>query len=243
MNKKISVLTLIGLAFATTAFAATTVSLSPASVSVKEGQTFNMTVSVNPQRDKNYTVKLEIKYPADLIEVKSFSFGSNWMALAQPGYDSIDNINGVLIKTAGYPGGLVSNTSFGTVVFKAKKSGNATIQITGNSLALDAGNQNVISGLPVEALASISPIVKQSEPEKTIPQTNTPEQEVITSESKTQAQALIETSSIKGPNAFIAAAGSAIMLGTESNIIGTIILFLIFMAVYFSYSYFKKKKK
>jgi hypothetical protein len=242
MNKKISILTLIGLAFTMTAFAATTVSLSPVNVSVKEGQTFSMAVSIDPQSVKNYTVKLEMKYPADLVEAKSFSFGSNWMALSQTGYDSIDNVNGVLIKTAGYPGGLASNAFFGTIVFKAKKSGNAAIQIAGNSLALDAGNQNVISGLPVESLVSVSPVIQQAEPEKTVPQTNPSEQEGITPEPEEQGE-LIEELVVDAPNAFLAMASSIITLGTGSNVLGIIILFLIFLTAYFAYSRFVKKGK
>ncbi len=47
---------------ATTASAMTTVSLSPVSVSVEEGQTFNLDVSVNSQVVKSYMVKSEIKF-------------------------------------------------------------------------------------------------------------------------------------------------------------------------------------
>ena len=56
---------------AATASAMTTVSLSPVSVSVEEGQTFNLAVSVNSQIVKSYMVKLEIKFPADILEVES----------------------------------------------------------------------------------------------------------------------------------------------------------------------------
>jgi hypothetical protein len=246
MKNKFISLILVGLVFGMTAFAATTVSLSPVNVSVKEGQSFNLVVSVNPQSVKNYTVKLEIKYPANTLEVKSFSFGNNWMALAQPGYDSIDNSNGVLIKTAGYPGGLNSNASFGTIVFKAKKSGDATIQVSGNSLALNADNQNVISGLPVETFVTITPVVPSVEQEKaeeiTLPITQPlPEEEEITTE-EVQEQ-LPEISVVKEPSPLLAAISNFITLGTGNNIVAIAVFFVIALIIYLMINaYFAKKK-
>src|SRR3989344_3109057 len=112
MKKNILIITLVmigALALALPTLAATTVSLSPASVSVKSGQIFNVSVTVNPQGINNYAEKIELKYPADILQVNSFTLNSAWMALTQPGYDLIDNTNGVLIKSACYPGGLSSS--------------------------------------------------------------------------------------------------------------------------------------
>jgi len=139
--------------------AATNISFSPPSITVKQGQTFMLTTSVNPQGIKNYTVKLELNYPVELLEVKSFTFGSTWMPLSQSGYDSIDNTKGILIKTAGYPGGLSSTASFGTVSFLAKKAGSGTITIGNNSLALDSTNKNVLSGTPQVSVLITAPVV------------------------------------------------------------------------------------
>ncbi len=141
------------------AIAATTVSLSPANVSVTSGKTFNVTISVNPQGIANYTEKIELNYPADVLEVRSFNFGGSWMPLAQSGYDLIDNANGVLIKTAGYPGGLSSTATFGTVSFYAKKAGSGTIKLGNGSLALDANNQNVLSGTPEVSVVVLAPAI------------------------------------------------------------------------------------
>lgn len=127
---------------------ASSVFFSPNIISFQENKNFNVNISIDPQNIKNYTVKLELKYPADLIEVKSFTIGNNWMPLIQSGYDAIDNMNGVLIKTGGYPGGLSKSALFGTILFHAKKSGNGMIQIGDNSASLDANNQNVLTGTP-----------------------------------------------------------------------------------------------
>ena len=249
MRNKFIVLMLVSLFLGVgTAFAITTVSLSPTTVNVKEGQSFNLNAAINPQGVKNYTVKLEIKYPAELLEVKSFSFGNGWMALAQPGYDSLDNTNGVLIKTAGYPGGFSSVASFGTINIRAKKSGNAVIQITGNSLALDAGNQNVVSGLPVETAVVITPVVVSTggeEKEVVLPVTETEpsseEQGEITLENIPRQ--LPETLTVEPPSPLLAAISSFMTLKTENNTIGVIIIILIGLIVYYGVSYLVKRQK
>ena len=145
-----------GTFFATLASASTIISFTPVSVSARQGQAFTIAIGVNPQGVKNYTVKLELDYPADLLEVGSFVFAGTWMPLSQSGYDLIDNTNGVLIKTAGYPGGLSSATTFGTVSFYAKKSGSGIINLDSSSFALDANNQNVLASSSVQTAVAIS---------------------------------------------------------------------------------------
>ncbi len=128
------------------AFAATIAVLSPANLNINKGQNFNVSVSVNPQGTNNYAEKLVVNYPADILEETSFSFGSAWIALTQPGYDTVDNSNGILIKTAGYPGGISSSIPFGTISFHAKKAGNGNIRIGNNSLAFEVSSQSAITG-------------------------------------------------------------------------------------------------
>lgn len=216
MNKRIlsAIFVAAGLAFAGAAFAAATVSFLPAGVNVKEGQNFNLAVSIDPQSSKAYTVKIETKYPADLLEVQSFNFGSGWMPLSQTGYDLSDAANGVLIKTAGYPGGLSSKASFGTITFKAKKNGTGAIQVTGNSFALGSDSQNAMSGLPVEAQVVITQVIpsqEQEQPKAVVPQTaeeKSSSKEVVLGEETVQSEAVVPAS---GPLA--AAAAAAMPLG------------------------------
>lgn len=144
---RIGMMTVIGaLLFAAQASAATTAILTPSTVKVAAGQQFNMAVSVNPQGTKNYAEKLEINYPTDLLQVVSFNLGPAWMALNQPGYDSLDNNSGVLIKTAGYAGGITSQTPFGTITFKAKKTGQAIVKFGSGSQAFEASSQTAVVG-------------------------------------------------------------------------------------------------
>lgn len=145
--------------------AATSFGLYPLKISVKEGQTFKLAVNVNPNNLKNYTIKASVKFPSELVTVTSWQFAGSWQPLSQPGYDSIDNSEGILIKTAGYPGGLSKNATLGIITFKAKKTGTGTVSFTGLSMALDEGNTNQYSGgnqvpLTIEDLAETPVVIK-----------------------------------------------------------------------------------
>jgi hypothetical protein len=135
--------------------AATTFLLTPVSVEHAKSGSFTLTIVVNPQGVKNYTVRAELDYPADIVAVKSFTFANDWLPLIKPGYDLIDNAKGVLIKTAGYPGGISGSTVLGTVIFSPKKAGSGTIKVGENSLALDARSKNVL-GPPTKAVVVIT---------------------------------------------------------------------------------------
>lgn len=135
--------------------AAGTISLSPATKNVSPGQTVAVTVTVSPSAGSVYTVKAKIAYPANLLEVQSFTFSDGWLPLSQTGYDLIDNVNGVLIKTAGYAGGLSAPKILGTITFKVKAAGTAAITVVSDSMLLDSANGNAFSGGSGSTLTSI----------------------------------------------------------------------------------------
>lgn len=145
--KKLSLISLMlicGLAIATVAYAAGSITLSPTAKTVVPGQTFTVVVAAAPNGSA-YTVKAVVRYPANLLEIKSFSFANGWLPLTQAGYDTVDNAGGVLVKTAGYPGGLTTGKALGTITFKAKAVGSATVTVGSDSMLLDAGNANLFS--------------------------------------------------------------------------------------------------
>ena len=245
--KKILLTILLGafgaMAIAAPALAATSVSFTPVNVSVRQGQTFTLMIGVNPQGVKNYTAKTELHYPADLLEVKSFTFAPSWMPLAQPGYDLADNTNGVLIKTAGYPGGISSAATFGTVSFLAKKSGNGTITLNNNSFALDANNQNVIAGASVQTAVAISaPAPVQTTP--TTPALEPTEEGAVLGE---EAPVVQEPTTVSQPivaQSMLSAVGSIVTLGTDSVIVGLLVAVIILaLAGYAIYSMIQRVRR
>jgi len=164
-----SIAAVIGMfTFAIPVLAATTASLSPASMSVAPGEKFIVIISVNPQGTANYAEKLEVNYPSDILEAASFTLGDKWIAMTAAGYDSTDNINGVLIKTAGYPSGFSSSAVFGTVSFTAKKAGSGTIKIGNSSLAFQASAQSAITGNETTFVVT-APVVPIPKPEVKTP--------------------------------------------------------------------------
>ena len=122
--------------------AVTSFGMYPVKINVKEGQNFTLTIKVNSNGQKNYTVKASIKFPADLVSIKAWQYANDWMPLRKGGYDSFSNTDGSIIRTAGYPDGFDGLVTFGTATFVAKKSGTGTIEFSGENLALDENNKN-----------------------------------------------------------------------------------------------------
>jgi hypothetical protein len=236
------------------ALAATSVSFTPVSVSVSQGQSFTFTIGVNPQGVKNYTAKIEFHYPADLLEAKSFTFANGWMPLPLPGYDLIDNTNGVSIKTAGYPGGVSSPVTFGTVSFLAKKSGNGTIALSGNSFVLDANNQNALAGASAQTAVAISVLPNQTNnnPQQGEEQNLSPivsPQENVQPGIGNEGENLQANTLPSAPSAAILLLANIISFGSGNNWISLLVSFVIYLSILglaywiFSSWYGKKKAK
>ena len=232
----ITTIAVVGILAGVSVLAATSIILTPTTVSVKAGQTFSVPVSVNPQGVKNYTVGLKLNYPADLLQVQSFTFGSQWMALNQPGYDLVDNTNGVLIKTAGYPQGFTSNTQFGTAIFLAKKTGAGVITLANGTMALDQSNQNLFAGSSQVAVSVATAPVVTATPNTTV----APGQP---SESPTATELISPTPSA-GPSAqqatILGGIGNVLNLGTGNWPVALIVVLAI---AYGAYWLIKRKLK
>jgi len=250
MKKNILTITLatLGLlAFCNITLAATVVSLSPSSISISPGQSFNVSVSVNPQGINNFVEKIELKYPADILQVNSFTLGSAWMALTQTGYDLTDNTNGVLLKSAGYPSGLSSATNFGTVSFSAKKAGKGIISIGGNSVAFEANSQSAINGSPI-SVAITAPTVVAPKSTTTTPVTSERAQNPTPAPSIDDQPIAAPTEQPVipqvAPNAsFMGTMGGIMTLGTGSIAVGVLVVVLILMIGFYVIRPLVKKKK
>lgn len=185
-NKKIinfGILTL-ALSFLGTSHAfASSVLLSPGESTFTPGQSFSVTIAVDPASSKVYTSKVALKYPADILEVESFSLSSGWQALTQSGYDLVDNNSGSLIKTAGYTGGIGSKTTFGVVKFRVKKVGVAKVSVTSASALYDENSKNVLSGNTTSTFTVSAPVV-EPEIERLPVETKPVVQKTITTEVK-----------------------------------------------------------
>lgn len=242
--KKILLISFCWLFIASSALAATSVSFSPISVNIKEKQNFNLTITVKPQ-ETIYTAKIEVRFPANLLKVNSFSLNSSWMALSQSGYDLIDNENGILIKTAGYTGGSSTDKTFGTISFSAKKEGTGSIDLNANSLVLDAENQNVLSASGIKTSVIITKALITSPPETPFETpAETPEEENIGSEGQPiQSEQSAITENIPSPS-FFASVMNILSLGTQKTLVAVIVLIVIVaIIIYLIFFLFFRKKK
>ena len=152
---------------------ASTLVLTPGTVNVTKGQVFNVAITLDSQGAQVYTAKANLKFPANLVRADAFTFDAGWFPLVQAGYDAIDNVNGILLKTAGFPGGSVGRKLFGTARFTAIANGTGAISAGAESLALDGGNNNTLTGTPSVAI-SISAPAPVAPAKPAAPKTETP---------------------------------------------------------------------
>ena len=131
---------------APSAASAAVIGLSSATSVANKGATFSVTVSADSLGEKAYTVRANLSFDPTLLEFVSWSFAPKWLVLSQTGYDTEDNVKGILVKTAGYPGGVTSSTFLGTAVFRTKLAGTATVAAGADSLILDKTNKNLLLG-------------------------------------------------------------------------------------------------
>lgn len=247
----------VGLLIAPVVFAANIV-FTPSTVNVTTGNSFTVQVSINPQV-KVGAVEVELKYPADLLEVTGFTLDSHWMAA---GDNSIDNAKGVAVKSGGYPGGITSQTVFGTVSFKAKKAGSATISLGSNSMALNASSANVLTYEAI-AQATIKDATKpvnqtqtqqQTAPattqKKTTPPTSgqavsqTPTSETPSSESQTsETSTATNIPTTAGQANLLSTLVSILTLKTNNLFVGLLVVLIIVGVIVWVIDYFRKRKR
>lgn len=227
---------------------AASVSLSPTTVSVHAGDTFSVSVTADPASTKLYSVRANVSFDPSLVQVTNFSFASTWISISQPGYDSTDNVNGTLIKAAGYPGGFTSATKLGTITFKALKTGTAMINSTNSSLLLDAMSKNQISG--TQGSTSVSITSAPTIPVKTTPKSTTvsptkAKTPVVTSVVEPVTEETSTTSTTIATSSLLAAVNGAITFGTGSPIVSAlfsaVVVLLVIYGLYY-YRYYRRNE-
>ncbi len=117
-------------------------------LTIPVGQTVTMPIIVDPNGEQQYTVRLLLRFPPEVLEMTAVTLDPRWIALAQSGYDFFDPVHGTLTKTGGFPKGFLVPQVFGSVTFRAKRVGEAVIDIGGQSFVLNAEGENTLQSLP-----------------------------------------------------------------------------------------------
>ncbi|MFH1253479.1 MAG: cohesin domain-containing protein [Candidatus Uhrbacteria bacterium] len=120
---------------------AATVSLSGSNSSVV-GENFEVNIAINPNNEALDTVRINLSFPADLVQVDHFTLG-DLFPRSSPG-NKIDNTTGE-ISEGGFnlSGPVTSSGTFGTVVFKSIKAGNANIKVLNTSRLIANGEEKI----------------------------------------------------------------------------------------------------
>ena len=117
---------------------ASTIQLIYPTSTIQKGQEFEVTALIIPERS-NYTVSLKMCFQN--AEFQGFEQSDEWFQLRVPKYWETNQ--GMIARTAGFPGGFNTSTVFGKFIFKAKETGFINVSTDTSSLILDADNKNV----------------------------------------------------------------------------------------------------
>jgi hypothetical protein len=125
---------------------AATLSLSPANVSVKTGDNFSLTLVVNPSGESLDTARANLSWDASKLEALAFDLGSQFPNLSP--LNNINNTSGTL-SYGGFKFGtsVTASGTFGTVTFRALKSGTATVSVTSDSRLISDGIEKINSSV------------------------------------------------------------------------------------------------
>jgi hypothetical protein len=107
------------------------------------GQAVTVNLSVEPENSTAiYTASANLVYDPSKLEFISATTYPEWLELNQKELFVTDTVNGLIIRTAGYPNGFLGTAKFVAYKFKAKKSGNTRILIAAGK-AYDENNSDV----------------------------------------------------------------------------------------------------
>lgn len=177
---------------------------SPVEGEYRVGDTLKFGVYVYPHGDTVDTVRANLYFSPDILEITNVSKDASFSFSAAG--NVLDNSNGILSFGSGLPGGTTEPSRFITVKFKAKKEGVAKVILNTTSLTLSDG-ENKFDNRQAAALFKIvktpetKPAPKQEAKPKTAakPKTETkvfePELAMSTTTSQVALQDYTVTSS------------------------------------------------
>lgn len=107
------------------------------------GQVVTVNLNVEPEANSPvFTVSANLVYDPGKLEFVSSTMYEEWLEIKQKENYITDTINGLLVRTGGFPSGILGTTKFVTYKFKAKEAGDTKILITTGN-AYDEKNSNL----------------------------------------------------------------------------------------------------
>lgn len=159
--------------------------LSPTNTTVETGDTFSLSVLVDPNGESLDTARVELEWDAAKLEVLSFDLGSLFPNLSPS--NEIDNTNGDLSYGAYKFGTAVTSSgTLATVTFHALASGSTTISVLSSSKLIADGEEM----LDTSALGSASITISGESVESEAPE-ETSSGSGVSSDASLEEQALV----------------------------------------------------
>lgn len=145
-----------------TSVSAATFELAVPSEETRVGDEVRIPVYIDaPEGETAVITSAEILFPETMIWVKSLELAPGWLPVVGEEYQSLDNGAGVVLKTAGFEGGVSGRALFGTVLGIATGVGDASLSAGDRSYLLDKDNRDILrKGAPVTL--KIQPVPAQS---------------------------------------------------------------------------------
>ncbi len=121
---------------------ASTMTLSPTQVSVKAGETFDLTINVNPNGASLDTARAILTFSPTLLKVEEAVLTGTFDRVA-PG-NGVDNTKGVL-SFGGFrlDEPVMQSTAFARVTFQARQEGKAVIEVSKTSRLIQNGEEKI----------------------------------------------------------------------------------------------------
>lgn len=137
----ISTLFIFYFLFATHSYAAVFDIVEP-SVDVRVGDTVRIPVYIVATDERAIIAQVDMHFSETQLWVKSFDLAPGWLPVFGGEYQFVDNGRGILRKTAGFEGGVVGRTLFGTIEAVMIESGEASFSVDESSSILGDKNYN-----------------------------------------------------------------------------------------------------
>lgn len=146
---------------------ASSITMVPERITVREGETFGVSVGVNAGNEKQYTVRASGIFTPGIMRLSTWKFSDQWTVVRQDGYDSFDNKIGTFLRTGGYPNGFTGNANLGTATFVAGTPGQGIIQLNSGTFIYNDQSANTYVGsnrVVVDVLPALKPVPVVAKP-------------------------------------------------------------------------------
>lgn len=117
--------------------------LSDNEINVKKGNVVSVDVYLSLD-ETSYTFSFSMSFDKKILKVENWKGEEGLMNILVPDYDLIDNSNGEIIKTAGFPGGANGLKKIGIITFVAKEDGKANFTVNEKSFILNENGENIL---------------------------------------------------------------------------------------------------